>query len=66
MTLFLPFSCALLTAGYATRSYGTYHNDDPQVYTASLLLIYAAPYVQTYTPPPLRLSPITKNPPPTH
>ncbi|KAH6649479.1 hypothetical protein F5144DRAFT_6797 [Chaetomium tenue] len=43
MTLFLPFSCALLAAGYATRSYGTYHNDDPQVYTASLLLIYAAP-----------------------
>ncbi|EAQ91964.1 hypothetical protein CHGG_00199 [Chaetomium globosum CBS 148.51] len=43
MTLFLPFTCALLAAGYATRSYGTYHNDDPQVYTASLLLIYAAP-----------------------
>ncbi|KAH6614492.1 hypothetical protein B0J18DRAFT_485462, partial [Chaetomium sp. MPI-SDFR-AT-0129] len=39
----LPFFCALLTAGYATRSYGSFHYDDPQIYTASLLLIYASP-----------------------
>ncbi|KAK3290993.1 uncharacterized protein B0H64DRAFT_349777 [Chaetomium fimeti] len=43
VTGFLPFFCALLTAGYATRGYGTDHYDDPQVYTASILLLYAAP-----------------------
>ncbi|KAH6844679.1 hypothetical protein B0I37DRAFT_378055 [Chaetomium sp. MPI-CAGE-AT-0009] len=43
VTEFLPFACALLAAGYGTRSYGADHYDDPQVYTASILLIYAAP-----------------------
>jgi hypothetical protein len=44
VTVFLPFFCALLAAGYATRAYGAHHYDDPQIYTASILLIYASPY----------------------
>lgn len=51
VTALLPFFCALLSAGYATRGYGAYHYDDPQVYTASILLIYAAPYGPAPSPP---------------
>ncbi|KAK4035344.1 hypothetical protein C8A01DRAFT_48440 [Parachaetomium inaequale] len=43
VTALLPSSCALLAAGFATRSYGTFHYEDPQVYTASILLLYASP-----------------------
>ncbi|KAK4031485.1 hypothetical protein C8A01DRAFT_51446 [Parachaetomium inaequale] len=44
VTALLPFSCALLTAAFATRAYGAFnHYDDAQVYTASTLLMYMSP-----------------------
>jgi len=42
VTALLPFCGALLTGAFAARSYGAFHDEDPQVYTASLLLIYAS------------------------
>lgn len=46
----LPFCCALLTAGFATRAYGAVHYDDAQVYTASTLLVYLSPQVLPLQP----------------
>ncbi|KAK4098490.1 hypothetical protein N658DRAFT_561031 [Parathielavia hyrcaniae] len=39
----LPLCCAFLTAAYATRSYGAFHYEDAQVYTASTMLVYMSP-----------------------
>ncbi|KAK3386790.1 hypothetical protein B0H63DRAFT_540864 [Podospora didyma] len=47
-TALLPFCCALLTAGFATRAYGAVHYDDAQVYTASTLLIYLSPHLANF------------------
>ncbi|AEO60351.1 hypothetical protein MYCTH_35583, partial [Thermothelomyces thermophilus ATCC 42464] len=46
VTSLLPFCSALLLAGFAVRSYCTFHVDDPRVYTARMLLrCSAAPLV---------------------
>lgn len=43
LTALHPFSCAVFAAGFGTRAYGAFHDDDSQVFTASILLLFLAP-----------------------
>ncbi|GAB1311460.1 hypothetical protein MFIFM68171_01670 [Madurella fahalii] len=43
VTFYLPFCCALFTAGFALREYGAFHYDHVYVYLASTLLVYMSP-----------------------
>lgn len=44
LTSHLLFCGLLMVAGFVARSYGAFHNDNQEAYTATLLLIYASPY----------------------
>jgi len=40
----LPWSALLFVAGYTLREYGAFHYDNLDIFIASIVLIYAAPY----------------------
>ena len=46
----LPISCAIIAAGLAARAYSADDPTNAQVYTASTLLLYMAPYVIFHPP----------------
>lgn len=58
MTAYLPFACALFTAGFALREYGAFHPDNVPVYLASTLLIYMSPYASPSPPLPFPKAPL--------
>lgn len=43
VTAYLPFCCAIFTAGFALREVGAFNLGNVNVYLASTLLIYMSP-----------------------